>query len=289
MKNKYPQISLNYHEFDFPVNTAAKIKQMRTPPFIQSASRLCGVDLLSGGNEPSSPGDDEGDKPFILQADRAQYHLHAMDLRTLTSPKRQREQIEEELVGLGVSLNIPTLLLSECCLIYLSPEDADSVLSYFTSPFQNRHHQHDQHHHSATAAIGVIIYEPIRPHDPFGRTMVANLTARGIHLQTLNAHDSLAAQRQRLKTHGYETAQQAVDVDFLWQTWIDEPEKERVGNLEWMDEVEEFRLLARHYCVAWGWKEATSSSSPSTSSSPDEVRDAVFSSWTGLAVQDVDE
>jgi len=25
--------------------------------------------------------------------------------------------------------------------------------------------------------------------------------------------------------------------------------------LEWLDEVEEWKLLASHYCVAWGWRD----------------------------------
>jgi [phosphatase 2A protein]-leucine-carboxy methyltransferase len=29
-----------------------------------------------------------------------------------------------------------------------------------------------------------------------------------------------------------------------------------VERLEWLDEVEEWKLLASHYCVAWGWKGA---------------------------------
>jgi [phosphatase 2A protein]-leucine-carboxy methyltransferase len=43
-------------------------------------------------------------------------------------------------------------------------------------------------------------------------------------------------------------------VDFIWENWIDEREKERVARVEMLDEVEEWRMLARHYCVAWGWR-----------------------------------
>jgi [phosphatase 2A protein]-leucine-carboxy methyltransferase len=35
---------------------------------------------------------------------------------------------------------------------------------------------------------------------------------------------------------------------------VSEAEKERVAGLEMLDEVEEWQLLARHYCVAWGWR-----------------------------------
>lgn len=240
---------------------------MQLPQFVQTVKRSCGVDLLENSSRSSN---NEGEELLVVRAANAQYYLHPLDLRSLTRPEHPPSQVEQDFCQLGISADAATLLLSECCLIYLRPEDADSVLSYFTSGF-----------HGGTA-VGVIIYEPIRPHDAFGRTMVNNLTARGIHLQTLNAHDSLAAQKERLRKHGFGSKQggdgggaEAADVDFIWQAWIEEREKERVENLEWMDEVEEWRLLARHYCVAWGWKEAL-----------DPVKESVFERWSQLPVQD---
>ena len=85
--------------------------------------------------------------------------------------------------------------------------------------------------------------------------MVSNLAARGIHLQTLHKYASLDAQRERLREHGFVTGQGVADIDFIWERWINEEEKERVAGLEMLDEVEEWRLLAAHYCVAWGWSE----------------------------------
>lgn len=41
----------------------------------------------------------------------------------------------------------------------------------------------------------------------------------------------------------------------LWKSLISEDEKLRVAGLEMVDEVEEWELLAAHYCVAWGWRE----------------------------------
>jgi [phosphatase 2A protein]-leucine-carboxy methyltransferase len=246
---------------------------MKTPVLAQSLQNLCSIDVLSDSTTSSDTNIGTGN--LLLRAHNSTYHLHALDLRDITRRGRHRHQVEQDFNQMGVPLNIPTLILSECCLIYLPPEDADSVLPYFAEAFQ------------PLTSIGVIIYEPIRPHDAFGRTMVSNLTARGIHLQTLNAHDSLATQKERLRKHGLGSTEgreaqgaaaggaEAADIDFIWQAWIKESEKERVENLEWMDEVEEWRLLARHYCVAWGWKEGS-----------DQVKDSVFDTWTRLPVQD---
>ncbi|EEP82338.1 conserved hypothetical protein [Uncinocarpus reesii 1704] len=84
--------------------------------------------------------------------------------------------------------------------------------------------------------------------------MISNLAARGIQLQTLNQYATLGLQRDRLRNAGFTSAQGAADIDFIWEKWIGEEEKERVGGLEMLDEIEEWRLLARHYCVAWGWR-----------------------------------
>ena len=163
-----------------------------------------------------------------------------------------------------IEKDVPTLLISECCLIYLAPADADGVLDYFRGLFPS------------TTPLGIVIYEPIRPHDAFGRTMVANLTARGLHLQTLEANATLAMQKQRLRrfgfgqpTHDKEGSDEnqaadgvaggvgAVELDFMWSSWVDWKEKERVTELEWMDEVEEWVLLMKHYCIAWGWRDGS--------------------------------
>lgn len=162
------------------------------------------------------------------------YHLHALDLRDLTS--------RSPAVIPGLEADVPTLLVSECCLCYLPPDAAASVVQYFTMNIR--------------APLALILYEPIRPFDAFGKTMVTNLASRGIHLQTLKRYSSLDAQRQRLRLAGLSTGQGARDIFQLWETdpWVNTPERERVEKLEWLDEVEEWKLLSSHYCVAWGWR-----------------------------------
>jgi [phosphatase 2A protein]-leucine-carboxy methyltransferase len=209
-----------YHELDFPANTKAKIARLRSPTFIETAKQLSGSDLEVN---------EEG-----TQLRSASYDIHPIDLRTLPSRMIPLRDLDDRR---------PTLLISECCLVYLSPEEADAVLQYFTK--------------QCTRALAIVIYEPIRPFDSFGRTMVSNLTARGIQLPTLEKYADLKEQRERLEQAGFATnggGAEAADVDFIWQEWVDEKEKERIDGLEWMDEVEEFVLLGKHYCVAWGWR-----------------------------------
>ncbi|KAK5117208.1 hypothetical protein LTR85_008976 [Meristemomyces frigidus] len=200
---------VNYHELDFEANVNQKRASTR-----QSSSL----------SEITQKAEKKGWR----------YHLHALDLRTLTN--KSPPPIP------GLDPELPTLMLSECCLCYLPPDTAASVLQYFTMNLKG--------------PLALALYEPIRPFDAFGKTMVSNLASRGIHLQTLKRYGSLEAQRQRLRLAGFGEGQGARDVSQLYESgeWVSPAERERVEKLEWLDEVEEWKLLASHYCVAWGWK-----------------------------------
>jgi [phosphatase 2A protein]-leucine-carboxy methyltransferase len=220
-----PSLSLIYHEIDFPVNTTAKISTIKqTPPLLSILSAHSGdpdsILIAANGESLKSP----------------KFNIHAIDLRTISPtsipniPNLQRDA--------------PTLILSECCLIYLSPEHNSQILSAFT-----------EHLLPPPTPLALVMYEPIRPNDAFGRTMVANLASRGIHLQTLQKFENLAAQRSRLKSYGLAASQNAADTEYIWRRWVSEEEKVRVANCEMLDEIEEWVLLARHYCVVWGFRE----------------------------------
>ena len=205
----FREAGVEYHELDFEENINHKRKVTRESP------------QLSG---------------LINQAEKNNvfYRLHAIDLRSLTAKSPPTIP--------NLDSDLPTLLLSECCLCYLPPEEASSVIQYFTMHI--------------TAPLALVLYEPIRPFDAFGKTMVSNLASRGIHLQTLKQYSTLEAQRQRLRHAGFTTGQGARDVHEIWEggEWISKMEKERIEDLEWLDEIEEWKLLAGHYCIAWGWR-----------------------------------
>ncbi|GAB1201767.1 hypothetical protein APSETT445_000359 [Aspergillus pseudonomiae] len=245
--------NLIYHEVDFAVNTAAKIKFIRSTPLLQQA--------LGIGRPEDTTISDAGD---ALHTDV--YHLHPLDLRCLKRMPVSADaaQADSRAYLRDVDTTLPTLLISECCLVYLSPSEAADVVGYFTETLfpgaggkSNADTSGDTGRTESVTPLGLILYEPIRPDDAFGRTMVSNLATRGIHLQTLHQYASLAAQRKRLREQGFSGGQAAADVDFIWERWVSEEEKERVSGLEMLDEMEEWRLLAQHYCIAWGWREGS--------------------------------
>lgn len=213
-----------YHELDFPEITASKIKIILKGAVF--GDLLPGpLDISNGGAGLHSPA----------------YHIHPIDLRSLASSGSELAENTEPIALASVDVSLPTLLISECCLVYLDPTAADAVIGYFNRLF------------SAETPLGLILYEPINPFDSFGEVMVSNLAARGIVLQTLQKYHSLSLQTARLRGYKFSNAQGA-DINTLWEHWISGEEKERIAQLEMVDEVEEWRLLAQHYCIVWGWR-----------------------------------
>lgn len=208
---------LVYHEVDFDVVSRKKLRTVQASPLL---SRILN-NLSAPGNETSWSSE---------PANGGSYYCHGLDLRQLASDASEAPSLP------GLRTDVPTLLLSECCLCYLSPREASGALSYFTTRIPS---------------LATVLYEPIRPHDAFGRVMMSNLAARRIRMPTLEAYPEPADQEARLRAAGFDMVRQ-MTVGDIWRTWVRPEERERVDGLEGLDEVEEWELLAAHYIVAWG-------------------------------------
>lgn len=209
---------LTYHELDFPLITTRKLASLRAaPPTLLSPVLTFPPPGTTSwtATSPSTP--------------TSTLHVHGLDLRALhpSSP-----------LPPGVDPTLPTLLISECCLCYLSPSDAASAISHFSSRIPD---------------LGAVLYEPIRPDDSFGQMMVANLAARGIRMPTVEVFKTPGDQEERMREAGFGEVRWRT-VDAVWEGWVGGEEKERVDGLEGLDEVEEWLLLAGHYIVVWGWR-----------------------------------
>jgi [phosphatase 2A protein]-leucine-carboxy methyltransferase len=91
-------------------------------------------------------------------------------------------------------------------------------------------------------------------------------------LKTLTAYPTLEKQSTRLRESGFVTGQNAVDIDFAHDYWMGRDELRRISRLEMLDEMEEWRLLARHYCLTWGWTKGEGS----------ELSSDVFETWKDI-------
>lgn len=208
---------VTYHEIDFPAICTKKLNIVKASPMLKT--------LLS------EPALDESGSWRVSTEKGCQLWCHGRDLRELS-------EASSTAPFPGLRNDIPTVLISECCLCYLETDKAKAVIKWFKDRIPN---------------IGIVIYEPTNPNDAFGKTMVDNLAARGIIMPTLWAYPTPEDQVVRLQEAGFETARYRT-VDRIWNAWIPEDEKERVNGREGLDEVEEWQLLASHYIVAWAWQ-----------------------------------
>ncbi|KAI3330463.1 leucine carboxyl methyltransferase [Ustulina deusta] len=211
---------LVYHEVDFPTVTNRKYHLVRATAALRAVIRE--ADAI---HQTHTWRDEE-----LPHA--SQYWCHGLDLRSLSKP----DATPVTLVGLRTDL--PTLLISECCLCYLEVTEASKVIQYFTDQIPR---------------LSFVIYEPIHPNDPFGKQMVSNLAARRIRMPTLEEYTGTGKQEARLRDAGFQWVH-SLTIERIWEDWISLEEKERVDNLEGLDEIEEWSLLADHYSVSWGWR-----------------------------------
>lgn len=222
-----------YHEFDFPTVCAAKRRIVETNiPILEGE----GLFPEHGNTNPDGPAPEWG--IFSVNGiPELRYICHPLDLRQLPNV--------ESITSLrGIRTDVPTLIISECCLCYLDDAAATGVIRWFTEKIPE---------------VGIALYEPIGPDDAFGQMMTENLAARGITMPTVQRYKTLDKQKERLADLGFREengggGNDAVSIERIWDTWVTDEERERVDGLEGLDEVEEWQMLARHYTVAWGWK-----------------------------------
>lgn len=212
------QNKLIYHEIDFPAVTDKKSLIVKSAAALQAVIQ-----------DPRPVGQTQTWCDDKLP-NSSQYWCHGLDLRDLAKP---------DVAPLpGLRTDVPTLLISECCLCYLEVTETSKVIKHFTDQI---------------APLSLVIYEPIHPHDPFGKQMVSNLAARHIRMPTLEVYPDTSQQEARLRNAGFDSAH-SLSMEGIWDHWVPSEEKERVDNLEGLDEVEEWNLLAGHYSVSWGWR-----------------------------------
>ncbi|KAA8571908.1 hypothetical protein EYC84_001857 [Monilinia fructicola] len=230
-----------YHEFDFPSVCAAKSRLIQ-----QHHADLVGTERFFELEQKDSQAAEHattfgpqgsiewGFSRTLDGQPEVGYVCHPLDLRNLSA-------ITDLDSFHGIKNNLPTLIISECCLCYLEVDTAQNVIKWFADKIPS---------------IGIVLYEPVGVHDAFGQMMVENLASRGIVMPTVQKYKTLKDQKDRLAGLGFSTMEggtNAISIQDVWENWVSDRERERLDRLEGLDEVEEWLLLARHYSVVWGW------------------------------------
>lgn len=181
--------------------------------------------------------------PRAASISTSAYSVLPIDLRSSAA-------VLAALDGAGIDRAAPTLILAECVLVYLPPT-ASAALAFALAT------------HLADAVV--LVFEPVRPDDPFGRQMVSNVAARGSPLLGLAATRTLADHEARWKEAGWDRAA-AISMAAAWAGCVEPGGRRRAEAAARLDEVEEWRLLLDHYafvlavrgaggvCAGLGWR-----------------------------------
>ena len=95
------------------------------------------------------------------------YHLLATDLRR--PPEETLEPLLASTSQPVLSPALPTLLLFECVLVYMTPASSNGILRWFTGYFSSPSAKESR------SVLGCIVYEMFALEDAFGKVMVNNL------------------------------------------------------------------------------------------------------------------
>uniref|UniRef100_A0A2K6TEX8 Leucine carboxyl methyltransferase 1 n=1 Tax=Saimiri boliviensis boliviensis TaxID=39432 RepID=A0A2K6TEX8_SAIBB len=162
--------------------------------------------------------------------DSKRYAVIGADLRDLS-------QLEEKLKKCNMNTQLPTLLIAECVLVYMTPEQSANLLKWAANSFE---------------VAMFINYEQVNMGDRFGQIMIENLRRRQCDLAGVETCKSLESQKERLLSNGWETAS-AVDMMELYSR-LPRAEVSRIESLEFLDEMELLEQLMQHYCLCWATK-----------------------------------
>ena len=181
-------------------------------------------------------------KRFIVPMDPASKKIPGfvnqnIHYQILSCDIRNVNELQSHLEHAGVDFSVPTLVLSECVLVYIDPAVSDKIIAWVSKTF--------------FGGAAFAIYEQIRPDDAFGKVMIAHLEARGCPLLGLRGHPTLESQCARFLKQGW-TAARALDMNDVYHLYLDQNDVKRIEKLEIWDEFEEWNMIQAHYCIVVG-------------------------------------
>ncbi|KAI5106871.1 tRNA wybutosine-synthesizing protein 4 [Silurus meridionalis] len=156
----------------------------------------------------------------------AYYKLLGVDVRN-------EKEAEEALSAAGLQWSSPTLILSEVVLTYMETCWSDAVIGWAARIFPQ---------------AMFVMYEQIRPGDPFGTVMQNHFLKLNSKIHALCQYPDTVAQTERFLGRGWEKCV-CLDMNQFYFGLLTKNERERVEKLEPFDEFEEWHQKCSHYFI----------------------------------------
>lgn len=135
----------------------------------------------------------------------------------------------------GFKRDVNTLFVMECVQMYLSERDSRNILSTITRTCE---------------APSLVIFDPIIQNDQFGQVMANNLLRAGVadtNMSLLNTR-SLSSQINKLTECGFQFVR-GCDFYDAYESVLTNKDRRKANSIEMLDEIEEWILIMKHYCL----------------------------------------
>jgi [phosphatase 2A protein]-leucine-carboxy methyltransferase len=168
-----------------------------------------------------------GDNDYEIYSDT--YNLVNVDLRSLNELSTKLNKI------LDLPSDRPTLVISECVLIYMTTDSSNGLLKYFTDNFRK---------------CSFINYEQFNLNDKFGQIMIENMQMRSCKLLGIESCLTRTSQADRFRKCGFPNCKIISMTDY-YNNNIESTERKRIESIEFLDEIELLYQLLDHYCICY--------------------------------------
>lgn len=155
------------------------------------------------------------------------------NIHFISGDLRDAQKVIEKLIDAGLDVTAPTLLLTECVMVYIEKSESEKLCKEFSAVLTD---------------AAWVTYDMITPNDVFGRTMLKNITTARFKIPGFVDFPTLEAQIGRFLSTGWQEAR-CVTMLSVYNNYISLEERHRVGKLEIFDEIEEWQMLMNHYCL----------------------------------------
>ncbi|NWT62521.1 LCMT1 methyltransferase, partial [Erythrocercus mccallii] len=163
--------------------------------------------------------------------DSSRYSIVGADLRFSAD-------LEEKLKKHSLDIHLPTLLVAECVLVYMTPQQSADLLRWAASTFP---------------VAMVINYEQVNQGP--SEILSGRSCPQGFSWTPVTAVLPFVFQRERLLGNGWENAR-AIDMMKVY-SFLPQADVKRIEALEFLDEKELFEQLMQHYCICWASKDSS--------------------------------
>ena len=239
------QLPFRYVEVDFPRIVMSKIRFMKSKKTLLDKLRLQ-VNETSDQTQTAAAGetDSAGFKiPSLLPAASASLpldlhsstELHLRNYHLISADLRNISEFDNKLSVCDIDSNMPTLVLAECVLVYMTTEHSNQLLKHLTSRFRT---------------CSFVNYEQVNLNDKFGEIMLGNMQLRECKLLGTDACGSIDSQYNRFVQSGFDmNVCQVITMTDYYQNKMPQHERIRIESLEFLDEKELLIQLMDHYCI----------------------------------------